>query len=85
MVGGTVYEQPWHEDEFDEAAGSAARRFDIDDDQARDLVGLVAGALEDGETPSLTRPGMSNSTIRSCPVRISSRTVATTLGYEDQA
>lgn len=43
-----MYEQPWHEDELDEAVANAARRFDIDDDQARDLVGMVAGALEDG-------------------------------------
>ncbi|MFB9923922.1 hypothetical protein ACFORO_08430 [Amycolatopsis halotolerans] len=41
-------DQPWPEDMLDYAAANAADRFDLDQDQARDLVGLVSEALEDG-------------------------------------
>lgn len=41
-------ERPWYDHDIDQAAADAASRFDIDDDQARELVANVAGALEDG-------------------------------------
>jgi hypothetical protein len=41
-------EQPWHDNDLDYAAANAARRFDLDDTDARELVEHVAGALEDG-------------------------------------
>ncbi|RSD10280.1 hypothetical protein [Amycolatopsis eburnea] len=38
----------YNEHDLDHAATCAAQRYDIDMDQARDMVGMVAGALGDG-------------------------------------
>ncbi|GAA4554291.1 hypothetical protein [Amycolatopsis samaneae] len=43
-----MQDQPWHEDVLDDAASTVARRFEIDDEHARELVGQVADALEEG-------------------------------------
>jgi len=41
-------DQTWPEDMLDYAAGNAADRFDLDQDEARELVGMVSEALEEG-------------------------------------
>ncbi|WP_312877627.1 hypothetical protein [Amycolatopsis echigonensis] len=41
-------EQMWSEEMLDYAAANAADRFDLDQDEARDMVGMVSEALEEG-------------------------------------
>ena len=41
-------EQPWPEEMLDYAAANAADRFDLDQDEAREMVGMVSEALEEG-------------------------------------
>ena len=78
-----MYEHPWHEDDLDEAATNAARRFDIDDDQARDLVGLVAGALEEGGDAVDDAAWDIHQHYPDVPGEDFVDDIATALGYED--
>ncbi|MEW2508476.1 hypothetical protein AB0878_49260 [Amycolatopsis sp. NPDC047767] len=72
----------WHDDELDYAASNAAQRFDLDQDRARDLVGMVSDAFEEGGDAVEDAPWDVQDADGSVPGEDFVDDVATSLGYD---
>ncbi|MGC7096732.1 hypothetical protein ACPZ19_18825 [Amycolatopsis lurida] len=79
-----MHDNPWlHEEDLDDAAAQVARRFDLDDDHARDLVGVIANALEDSQDAIDDATWHVDDELADIAGEDFVEDVATTLGYDD--